>query len=184
AVAGLHSLDDERQRAQTCRHRGQLRQAQALVRAERRATGPNERRNRLRHPTTTWAVRLSEKCRGSEREGAYDNGQRPEFGHGFSPCGGWIPLASAAAQDRTPARRPALAARPHLTCQGVARRTVPLAAVRSRRSAGRGAEVQRPAGISVARLVLDPFRGAAAPSAADRPAVATGAAATWGDASP
>ena len=114
AVAGLHSLDDERQRAQTRRHRCQPGQAQALVRAEGSAPGPNERWDRLRAPTTTRAVvfvgrRLSEQCRGSEGKGACDNGQRPEFAHGFSPCGGWIPLASAAAQDRTPARRPALA---------------------------------------------------------------------------
>src|SRR5436853_400427 len=56
AVAGLYSLDDEGQRAQPCRRRRQLRQAQALVRAERSAASSNERRNRLRLPVTTRTV--------------------------------------------------------------------------------------------------------------------------------
>src|SRR3989441_2085967 len=137
AVAGLHSLDDERQRAQTCRHRCQPRQAQALVRAEngaeRRAAGPNERRNGLSTRTVVLVGRvlrvLSQKCWGSKRQGAYDNGQRPEFTHGFSPCGGWIPLASAAAPGRTPR-----GVGPPLTCQRVATRAGPLAARSPRRS--------------------------------------------------
>src|SRR5207245_761899 len=47
AVSRLHSLDDERQRAHTCRHGRQPRQAEALVGAEESAARPNERRNGL-----------------------------------------------------------------------------------------------------------------------------------------
>src|SRR2546426_2428427 len=175
AVAGLHALDDERQRAQTGRRRRQQRQAQALVRAERSAAGPNERWNGLSTRTVVLIGRvLSEKCPGNERQRAYDNGQRPEFGHGFSPCGGWIPLASAAAQDRTPARRPALARSGRISYAMES----PVARLRSPRYA-RGVQLQtarKPGcglGFSVACLVLEPLRRSGSATRRSTPGIAT-----------
>ena len=88
AGAGFHSLDDERQRAQPGRRRRQLRQAQALVRAERSLAGPDERRYGLGYAATTRTVAfvgrgLSEKGGGSKRTGGGSNNRHQEPAHGF-----------------------------------------------------------------------------------------------------
>src|SRR2546427_9018841 len=136
AGAGFHSLDDERQRAQPGRRRRQLRQAQALVRAERSLAGPDERRYGFGYAATTRTVAfvgrgLSEKGGGSKPTGGGSNNRHQEPAHGvFSSASGGFQAAVGfppgnAPCDDPPCRRSAM--RPvrssHLTCQGVARAT-------------------------------------------------------------